>query len=100
MSFTKVASLDDLWSGEMIARVVAGRKVLVIRIDESTYAYEDRCAHLGVALSEGCLEGHVLTCQAHHWEYDVRSGHGINPASARLTPVAVRVEEGDILVDI
>jgi len=42
----------------------------------------------------------VLTCQAHLWEYDARSGRGINPASARLTPVAVRVEEGNILVDV
>jgi len=100
MAFTKVASLDDLWSGEMLACVVDGRRVVVIRLDDDTYAYEDRCAHLGVALSEGCLEGHVLTCQAHLWEYDARSGRGINPASARLTPVAVRVEEGNILVDV
>ena len=100
MAFTRVASVDELWSGEMRGCVVGNRRILVVRIDDATYAYEDRCAHLGVALSQGNLDGHVLTCEAHHWEYDARSGHGINPASARLTPVAVRVERGEILVDV
>ena len=100
MAFTKVASVDDLWSGEMIGCLVNGRKVLLVKIEECTYAYEDRCAHLGVALSEGVLDGHVLICGAHHWEYDVRSGRGINPATACLTQFPIAVEAGDILVDV
>jgi toluene monooxygenase system ferredoxin subunit len=98
--FTRVATLDELWSGEMRGCVVGGRRVLVVRLDDTAYAYEDRCAHLGVALSEGRLEGHVLTCAAHDWEYDARTGHGINPASARLTPFRVRVQGGEIFVDV
>jgi len=31
----------------------------------------------------------VLVCSAHHWRYDICSGRGINPASARLAPVRV-----------
>ena len=100
MAFMKVAALDDLWGGEMAAHIVAGRKILLVRIGDRTYAYEDRCAHLGVALSEGRLEGDVLTCSAHDWQYDVRSGKGINPASACLTPFAVRIEAGNIMVDV
>ena len=38
--------------------------------------------------------------RAHHWEYDVCAGKGRNPATARLKPFAVKVENGEILVDI
>jgi toluene monooxygenase system ferredoxin subunit len=100
MAFQKVATLDDLWSGEKLGLVVAGRKVLLVNIDGTIYAYEDKCAHLGVALSDGHLHGTSLTCRAHHWEYDVCTGRGRNPATACLQAYAVRVDRGHILVDV
>lgn len=100
MAFVRVAAVDDLWSGEMRGYVVRGQKVLLVRIDESIYAYEDRCAHLGVPLSKGKLEGCLLTCSAHQWQYDVRTGAGVNPASVRLRAVPVEVSGQHIAVDI
>jgi len=100
MAFERVAALRDLWKGDMMAAVVSGRKVLLVRTDDAVFAYEDRCAHLGVALSLGRLDGRVLTCSAHHWQYDVETGRGINPAAACLTRFAVSVEDGTILVDV
>ncbi len=91
--------LADLWSGEKTSCLVDGKKILLVNIEDKIYAYEDRCAHQGVALSEGRLEGETLTCRAHHWEYDVCTGKGINPKSARLSGVSVKVQDGDILVD-
>lgn len=98
--FLRVAAFDDLWNGEMRGYVVHGSPVLLVREDDRIYAYADRCAHQGVALSKGSLEGHVLTCSAHGWQYDVCTGDGVNPASARLEPLAVRVEHGTVFVDL
>jgi toluene monooxygenase system ferredoxin subunit len=100
MAFTPVAALAELWSGELTARTVGGRQVLLVRIADAVHAYEDRCAHLGVPLSTGQLEGDVLTCSAHQWQYDIRSGFGLNPRTCRLTPFPVRVEHGQVLVDV
>jgi toluene monooxygenase system ferredoxin subunit len=100
MPFTRVMAVDDLWRGEMKGYVVRGNKVLLVRMDETVLAYEDRCAHLGVLLSKGSLEGRVLTCHAHHWQYDVCTGDGVNPASARLKPFPVKVEHGEVFVDL
>jgi toluene monooxygenase system ferredoxin subunit len=100
MAFQKVATLDDLWGGEKLGVVVADRKVLLVNIDGTIYAYADKCAHLGVALSEGSLQETVLTCRAHHWQYDVCTGRGRNPATARLQALAVRVDNGNIFVDV
>ncbi len=100
MGFTRAIALDELWSGEPAGRVVGGRKVLLIRIGDAVSAFEDRCAHLGVPLSEGRLDGETLTCRAHEWQYDARTGKGINPASACLRAFAVKIEDGQVLVDV
>lgn len=91
---------DDLWDGEMKGCVVGRARVLLIAIDGGVHAYADRCAHLGVALSEGTLEGGVLTCSAHHYKYDAKSGAGVNPRSVCLVRYAVRRDSGRIWVDL
>jgi len=100
MAFCRVMALAELWSGEMVATVVDGKKLVVLRVDDQVFAYEDRCAHQGVALSEGRLTGTTLTCSAHQYEYDVCTGRGINPKNLCLRGYAVRLENGDVLVDV
>jgi toluene monooxygenase system ferredoxin subunit len=100
MTFGKAATLDELWIGEKLGVVVAGRPVLLVNVEGAVCAYEDRCRHKGIALSLGKLEGHVLTCSVHGWIYDARTGAGINPESARLPRFPVRIEGDDILVDV
>jgi toluene monooxygenase system ferredoxin subunit len=99
MTFRRAMATSDLWPGEMRGIVVENRKVLLVNVDGTIHAYADRCAHQAVELSEGRLEACVLTCRAHEWQYDVRTGDGINPRAARLVPYPVRVEGDDILVD-
>ena len=98
--YQAVGVMDDLWNGELLAASVDGVAVLVVRIDDAVHAYEDRCAHLGVELSKGTLDGRVLTCSAHHWQYDAITGAGINPASACLSRFATKIEGGTIYVDV
>lgn len=100
MAFSPIIAAAELWDGDTIARRVEGLDVLLVRLNGFVYAYENRCAHQGVALSEGRLERNVLTCRAHHWQYDVRFGSGINPATACLRCFAVKVEDGTVFVDV
>jgi toluene monooxygenase system ferredoxin subunit len=100
MAFERVMPLAELWSGEMVARDVRGTRLLVLRVDDAVYAYEDRCAHLGVRLSEGRLDGATLTCSAHHYQYDACTGRGVNPKNLCLRAFAVKLEDGAIFVDV
>ena len=99
MAPRRCATLDQMWDGDMAACLVEGRRVLLVKLDGEVCAYEDRCAHLGVALSEGDLRDGVLTCSAHHYQYDARTGTGINPKTVRLRRFRVTVEGGEVLVD-
>lgn len=53
---------------------VAGRPLCLVRLDGAIHAFDDACPHRRWPLHEGTLRGHVLTCRAHTWEWDVRSG--------------------------
>jgi toluene monooxygenase system ferredoxin subunit len=100
MGFKYAMAAKDLWSGELRQVVVDGRKVLLVKVDDRVYAYDDRCAHLGASLSEGTMSGPVITCPAHHWQYDACSGRGINPKSAKLKSYPVRLDADEICVDL
>lgn len=89
-------SIAELWDGEMRPLSIERKRLLVLRIGDDVRVWEDRCAHLGLPLSEGKLDGHVLTCGAHGWQYDALTGEGINPKKACLTRCPAHVD-GDSL---
>ena len=45
MAFRKVAALDDLWAGEMMALESEGRQVLLVNENGGIHAYADSCHH-------------------------------------------------------
>ena len=99
MSFRKLATLDELWAGEMIGLSVEGHHILLVNVGDVIRAYSDACPHMRTRLSQGSLHGRLLTCATHHWQFDVFTGGGINPETECLEEFPVRIENGDILVD-
>jgi toluene monooxygenase system ferredoxin subunit len=93
-----VMALADLWGGELVACEVGGDAVFLVKIGAAVHAYRDRCPHQGVPLSEGRLEGCLLTCRAHHHTFDVCAGRGDNPAGVPLTRYPVRIEGDKVIV--
>jgi toluene monooxygenase system ferredoxin subunit len=100
MTYERVLADDELWDGELRGVVVHGKKVVLLRHDGVVRAFADRCAHLGTPLSTGRLCDGVLTCSLHEWQYDVTTGAGVNPRPARLIRYDVRIEAGDIWVEV
>ena len=100
MAYQKVATTDELWAGEMMPVECAGRRVLLVNLNDRICAFENACPHLGTPLSQGSLHGNVLACPTHGWQFDAGSGQGINPQSASLTSVAIKVENEDILIGV
>jgi len=99
MTWVRVLAVDELWQGEKRRVAIGEGAILLVRLESGVVAFEDRCAHLGLPLSEGRLEGDALTCAAHDWIYDLRTGRGINPCAARLKAIPVTIIEGVIWID-
>ena len=100
MAFERVCGLDDLWQGEMESFEVAGTDVLMVHLEDgSIHAIQAMCPHQEVELADGELDGAVLTCSMHLWQFDVASGTGVNPSHAEIAKYPVRVEGDDVFVD-
>jgi toluene monooxygenase system ferredoxin subunit len=97
----EVIELDEIWEGELVTRQVDGIAVLLINIDGDIHAFLDKCPHAGTPLNQGLLEGRVLTCASHLWQFDVADGGvGVNPKNCQLISYPVRIEDGKVLVQI
>jgi toluene monooxygenase system ferredoxin subunit len=63
-------------------------------------AYQGYCPHQKTPLAQGKLEGRVLTCAAHSWQFDLSTGQGVNPKSCQLDYYDLKIEDAVILVRI
>jgi nitrite reductase/ring-hydroxylating ferredoxin subunit len=99
MSFRHAIASEALWSGEKLGLILDGEAILLVHIDGRFHAYEDRCLHKQVPLSDGELSGNVLRCSVHDWEYDMNTGDCINPQHRCLRRYPVEIREGAVFID-
>jgi 3-phenylpropionate/trans-cinnamate dioxygenase ferredoxin subunit len=94
-----------------------GREVVVFNVDGDLYALFDRCPHQQAPLHAGPLhgtslpsddvgdmtygmEGRVLRCPWHHYEFDLENGRCMADGKRlRVRTYRVREEENEIVVD-
>ncbi len=62
------------------------------------YALHNSCLHRGGPVCEGTLEGDVLTCPWHGYQYDVTTGVLLLDGETRLPGYEVEVRDGDVYV--
>ncbi len=72
--FVEVSRKSELKEGAMKAVNVAGHEVLLARVVDKYYAGDNRCPHMGGKLSQGKLEGTVVTCPRHGSQFDLTDG--------------------------
>jgi naphthalene 1,2-dioxygenase system ferredoxin subunit len=89
---------DDLPAGTCkTIDLPEGRELALYNIDGEFYATESFCPHKGARLADGILCDHVIECQLHGWQFDVRTGECLT-VTERLKTYEVVVEEGLIKV--
>src|ERR1700731_1525375 len=97
--FIKVARVDDLEDGELMAVEVDDEPVCLAKVDGNIYAFTDNCTHISGPLNEGELDGEVLTCPWHGAQFNVCTGKVLRgPARKNIQTYAVKVEGEFILI--
>ena len=93
---------SDITPGKMIKVSMDGRDILVANIDGEFCATDDSCTHSGSSLSEGKLDGCVITCGWHGAQFDCKTGKLEKfPANIRdLTSYNVVVESDSVFVEM
>ncbi len=98
--FMKVATLQELPPGSAKAVEVAGNAVALYNLDGTVFATANTCPHRGGPLGEGELDGQVITCPWHGFQYDVKNGTCLTNPALGLSCHPVRLEGDSILVQV
>lgn len=97
------AATGDLWEGDVLDVEVAGEQVLLVHLPGGEIrAYQGICPHQQVLLADGKWdeESGTLVCAGHAWEFDLRTGAGVNPAGCRLYRYPVQVTDKTVQIGI
>ena len=108
MESVKIAEVTDVLPGEKKQFTLNNKTVLLVNIDGAFYALDNRCPHMGGALSGGDLEGGTLTCPRHGAKFDVRTGKSVGNAKLAFisvkvgdaTTFPVKVEGNEVFVEL
>jgi nitrite reductase/ring-hydroxylating ferredoxin subunit len=86
-------NLADLPIGSMRMLKVDGRRVCLVRTQNGLHALDHACPHEGYGLTQGELDGDVLTCAWHNWKFRVSDGECIQGEEAvQVHPVHVAAD--------
>ncbi|HEU5180058.1 MAG TPA: Rieske 2Fe-2S domain-containing protein [Candidatus Polarisedimenticolia bacterium] len=92
----RVASRADVPPGTGKVVVAGGRVLALFNVEGEFFAVDNSCPHRGGPLGEGHLQGKIVTCPWHGWQFDLCTG--VSPLNPRHTIRCVRLEsEGDDL---
>lgn len=106
--FVRPAGTSEIAVGKMKKVTLDGNEVLIVNVIGKYYAISSECTHFGGDLSEGILEGKVVTCPNHKARFDVTTGKVVSPPAEALShpdiedlpTYLLKVKNKDILVKL
>ncbi len=100
MAFQKLASLVELPPGSLLEIVCGDDLYALCNVGGEVRALSGVCPHQGGPLGQGTLDGSLVTCPFHAWQFDSATGACDFNDAIRVPTYPVRVEGGDVLVDL
>ena len=102
MAFVRLVETDRCPPGRGTFVEVAGRELAVFHLTEpQRFAVIDNsCPHASGNLAAGALEGCIVQCPWHQWEFDVLTGICTRSEAARVATYSVQVRDGWVYADL
>lgn len=111
-----VARVDEIPPGGRKIVRVAGREVGLFNLDGTLYALKNVCPHQGARVCLGKvvgttlpsavyefrygLEGRILRCPWHEWEYDITTGRSVFDPNVRIVTYPIEIAGDEVAVTI
>jgi len=117
-----VASVSELSEpGDRVLTTVGNHQIGVFNVDGEYHAYPNWCPHQGGPLCAGTVDGtvdavydpetleetetwvkdgQILRCPWHSWEFDMGENQFLHDTDLTLPSYPVRIENGDVVVEI
>ena len=96
----KVAKVSDIAAGCAQTLEISGKMIALFNLDGKFYAVDNRCLHRGGPLAQGHLEGNVVTCPWHAWQFDIPSGKCHTMPDTKQNVYPVKIEKDEVYVEV
>ena len=96
--WVRIASRDECPPGSSCERLVGDRIIAIFNVDGSYHAIDGVCPHQAGPLAQGRVDGHVVTCPWHGWQFDLRGSAATAGASPTPICYSVKTDGNDVLV--
>ena len=75
-------------------------EICVARCEGKPYAFANRCPHQGAPLSIGKLDGCIVTCPYHAWQFNVATGQPESDGDPPLIRYEIREWKDKVFVQL
>ena len=100
MGFVRAAKTSDIAPGTIHEAQVAGMLVAVARVGDKFHAISNICLHRGGPLGQGVMDGAVVTCPWHGWQFDVTTGKVRQNQTVGVACYPVEIRGDEVFVDL
>ena len=100
MALERAAKVSEIPVGSIKEVTVGGKPIAVANIAGKFYALDNTCLHRGGPLGQGQLEGNIVTCPWHGWQFDVTTGRAVMNPNAGVGCIRTEVQGEDLYVEL
>jgi nitrite reductase (NADH) small subunit/3-phenylpropionate/trans-cinnamate dioxygenase ferredoxin subunit len=94
----KLCHIDQLPPGRAVEKRIMARRVAVFNDNGSLYGIESDCKHMKASLAVGEVANGIVTCNWHHWKYDLKTGECVGRPGMRLRTYEVEIVDGEVFL--
>jgi nitrite reductase (NADH) small subunit len=99
-TWQRLAAVTDVPAGTGGEYIAGDRIVALFNVDGKFYALDGICPHQGGPLGKGFLDGCIVTCPWHGFQFDVTTGQHLTSRSLVHPVFPVKVEDGGVWVNL
>ena len=75
----RLCAQNEVTEGAAKRFTVDDRDFCAVKLNGTVHVLEDRCGHMNGPISQGKLEGTVVTCPNHNAQFDLITGNAVRP---------------------
>lgn len=100
-TFAKLTTESDLPAPNKAKEFPCGDKTICIANVNGTFSAMDNvCLHRGGPIGQGMIENGKVVCPWHAWAWDPQTGEAAHNPAAKIPVYPVKIENGDVLIEI
>ena len=79
---------------------VGDEAVALFNVEGEFCAVADACIHAGGPLGAGPLDGEIVTCPWHGWQFNVKKGCAVMSGEVLIKKYGVKVVDEDVYISV